>query len=307
MDIAKLKLFMQVVEQGSLTKVAAMHDTTQPVVSRNISALEAEWGQYLFHRSGRGLTLSEFGTSILPQVERVLAEAARLESEIASNSRVPSGQVHLGILPSMVPALVLRLYQELAERFPEVRLAVHEGYSGQLEEGLASGKLDVAILFHYGAAVPPDQEALADVGAYLVGRPGHPLLAAPQVSFSKLHDAPLVLPAAPNGLRMALNHLARREHVRLRTVMEANAIPVQLAVVKGGGCFTMVSYYAVEQLVRDGALQASLIVEPGIDRAMSLATTTQRPLSLAARQVARTVRTTVDDLMRKGVWSPNAR
>ena len=76
MEYAAWKLFIDAAEFGSLSKVAAAYGTSQPHISRQISELEQECGGRLFHRTGRGVVLTEFGLRIAPKVRAWLASSS---------------------------------------------------------------------------------------------------------------------------------------------------------------------------------------------------------------------------------------
>ena len=82
LDLSRLLLFAKVAELGSLTRAAVAMDTLQSAVSRRIAALERDCGGRLFHRTGRGVTLTDLGRRVLPAVTTLLADAERLTLEM---------------------------------------------------------------------------------------------------------------------------------------------------------------------------------------------------------------------------------
>ena len=68
MQINDLRLFMEVAELGSFTKVAAQRNTVQSHISRQISEFEKNCGGALFRRTGRGVVLTEFGEHVQQRV-----------------------------------------------------------------------------------------------------------------------------------------------------------------------------------------------------------------------------------------------
>ena len=118
-DLARLELFAAVVDLGSLTKVAAKRSSTQPVISRQIAALERECGGRLFARTGRGMALTELGQRLLPRIKSMLAEARQLSEEVGTASGVAAGEVRIGALPSLYKLLICPLFRITQERFPK--------------------------------------------------------------------------------------------------------------------------------------------------------------------------------------------
>lgn len=301
-DLARLNRFLKVVEAGSLTRAAAALDSTQSALSLQIAALEREFGGRLFHRTGRGVALTELGTRILPRVRALLLDAGQLAADIRSGSGVIVGEVVLGVLPSAAYPLVGMLLRHLREHCPGVQLRVLEGSNGQIAEWLGQGRLDIAIMFRYSGRGFRDAQSLATVGSYLIGAPGDEVTRAATVKFARLHRLPLVLAGAPNGLRISLDQLAKRKRIELNVVLEADSIPIQKDIVADGQAYTILAWRAVAREVEAGVLQAARIVAPAIDRTLVLATTQRRPLTLAAREVASRLRRIAQELVGAGAW-----
>jgi LysR family transcriptional regulator, nitrogen assimilation regulatory protein len=298
-DIESLQVFIQVAEQGSLTKAAVILDSIQPAISRKIACLERQCGGRLFHRTGRGLTLTEFGRQILPRVKALLSDVTKLESEMKAGGGIPTGEVRLGILPSLSDPAVYTLFERVRERFPGVLLHVLEGSTGQIDEWLINGRIDIAIRFRYTAITGVNEQSLGTMDTYLVSAPGDKRTKSPTIKFAAIDGLPLVLPGFPNTLRVALDQLSRQNRVSLSVVMEADSLPIQKRMAALGHAYAILATYAIQNEVRAGSLQASRLVNPGLDRTIDLGTTIQRPLSLAAREVARLVRPIYEDLLAK--------
>ncbi|CAG2160415.1 LysR family transcriptional regulator [Cupriavidus numazuensis] len=165
-DLHQWRTFVAIAELGSLTRAALFLDSNQSLLSRQLNALERECGARLFNRTGRGVELSEVGSRLFPQVKTLLMDAELLENEIRGEAREPSGRVTVGVLPSIGLHLIRRMFGEMRKRLPAVSLKVFEGSSGQVEEWLADARVDIAILYRYGAALPLHEQALAVVDSY---------------------------------------------------------------------------------------------------------------------------------------------
>ncbi len=306
-DLGRLKLFAQVAELGSLSKVAVATGSVQSAISRKISALERECGGRLFNRTGRGVTLTALGDSIFPRVKHLLIETERLSSDIKSSAGVPAGEVRIGLMPSLADPLVTLLFRQIRENFPQIRLHLFEGSAGQLDEWLASGRIDAAALFRYSESAPRDEELLGTVDTYLVGAPGNRITSAATVNFSCLDKLPLVLPGMPNGLRVVLSQLAKRKRITLSVAIEADSLPIQKTVASTGDAYAVLGGHTVWADVDANRLQASRIVAPGIKRIVTLASTTHQAPSLAGRKVINLIRQIMHGLFKSGALNPPAR
>jgi LysR family nitrogen assimilation transcriptional regulator len=284
-NIRQLEMLVLVAEGGSLSRAAKSLGIAQSLVSRTIAQLEAEWGDRLFERTGRGVVLSEFGRQIFPHVELLLAQSARLQDVVKDAAGVPIGVVRIGVLPSMARGLVPALFEDLHASAAGVRLHVAEGFSGQLDEQLASGRLDMAVINRYGPGPRQDEDVVAHVATFLVCTPAHPLARKRAIAFRELAGLPLVLPPAPNGLRSILDQHARQQGVALDIVLEVESMSTMKAVAMGGHAMTLLPRLGVDQEIARGQLAVVEIVDPPLPRAIAIGVTRQHPLSRAARLV----------------------
>lgn len=289
-DLRDLELLVQAAALGSLTKAAVKLDLTQSAASRRIAALEERLGGRLFHRTGRGVHPTELGASVLPRIEALLNDADRIASDARARAGKPVGTVRLGVLPSVSRPFIGMLYRETMQRLPAVRLQIDEAFGGLLDEAIANGTVDLAILNRYGHAPPDGEELLARVDMCVIGSAGDRLTRHGRVAFKELDGLPLLLPSAPNAWRGVLEKTARRHGIRLHESMVVDSVSLLADVVAGGGCHAIVPGYAVEREVAEGLLQVARIVQPAMTRLVTLSVTSQRPMTIAAREVARLVR-----------------
>lgn len=285
MHYALLKLFVDVAELGSLTKVALAHGTTQPHVSRQISELERECGGRLFQRTGRGVVLTELGQRIEPKVRIWLSETDQLVSDIKSTAGTPIGTVRIGIMPSSAHPLVSTLYYRLQEKYPHVKLLVREGQGAQLDNWLESGSVDLAVLYRHSPQPANGDIYLIETLTYLVGAAGDALTRQSAVPFSALNDLPLVLFCRPNNWRDRLDELAGAHQVRLNVAAEADSLSLQTEIVVHGGVYALLGPYAVANELKSGRIQAAPLVNPEMRRYIALAMSRHGQLTLACRVV----------------------
>ncbi|MBA1204213.1 hypothetical protein G7009_21065 [Pseudomonas capeferrum] len=151
----------------------------------------------------------------MPHAKAIVAGVDRLQRDSAGIAGVPTGVVRIGMMPALAPLLVPQLHARVAERYPGVTLSVWEGYSSQLDEMLADGSIDLAILFQYGRATRVGRDFLAPIDSWLVGGPG--VLDAHQapIAFDAIARQPLALPPLPNKLRVTMARQAEQRGIDL--------------------------------------------------------------------------------------------
>ena len=305
-DLHKWRAFLAIGELGSLTRAALFLDSNQSLLSRQLNALERECGARLFNRTGRGVELSEVGTRLFPRVKALLSDAEQLEKEIRGEAREPVGRVTLGFLPSIAQPLVGRLFSQMRSRYPGVSLKILEGSSGQVEEWLADTRVDIAILYRYGPTLPDTEQSLAVVDSYLIGPPADQRTSASNVPFTAMHELPFILPSAPNGLRTALDAVARQHHITLAPAVEADSLPLQKLLVATERLYTVLPLHAVWSEVADGRLQASRITDPPFQRTVAMAFSKSKGPARAVTAVTTLIVEIVDEMARAGMWRPSA-
>lgn len=289
MDLQKLEIFVCVSQLGNLSKAAVALDTLPSIVSRQIAALERSCEGKLFHRTGRGMTLTELGKRLLPRAQATLAEFRSLQAEVKSQLGVVSGDVRIGLVPSLAQAVSASLFVTAQQLYPAVRLIIMEGVSAQLDTWRSNDEVDITILFRAGQSELRNEDSLGRVDTYLVGARGDAVTAGAAVRFSELSGLPLVLASAPNGLRADVERQAERLGVTLSIVLETNSLAVQTELAARGGAYTIMAGHAASQRMSAG-LQASRIVDPSIVRTIAMGIASHRPASDATRHIARHAR-----------------
>lgn len=104
-DWSLLRAFYETVQAGSFSAASRTLGVSQPTLSRQVAALEAELDVMLFERVGRGLSLTEAGNALLPHAERMAAAAAELGlsasalgSDLSGPVRITASHVYAALL-----------------------------------------------------------------------------------------------------------------------------------------------------------------------------------------------------------------
>jgi len=295
MNVATVRLFLEVLEAGSLSKVAARRQTVQSHISRQISDFEAGLGGPLFRRTGRGVMPTELGERAATRLRSWLLETDRLSEELREESGKLLGEVRLGVIPSAAHPLMTRLFERLQVEHPGVRLNIAEAQGTELNTMLDSGAVDMAILFRFNRPSGHEERLLSVAHTYLISAPGDELTKEPTVNFSRLSGLRLVLPRRPSHWRNALDEAARSLGFVLMPVAEVDSLTMQKKLVAHTpGLYSMMGPYSIAEELQRGRLQASKLVKPDLFRHVTLAFPKQGKLSPACRRVAEIIQQLVN-------------
>lgn len=305
MDLRQLKLFSAVAEFGSFSRAAVGISVAQPVLSRQIKALETELGTRLLYRNGRGIVLTEAGKLLDQYAKGILESASRAVSEISALQSDPRGNVVIGMPPSVGFVLTEPLVRQFRRAYPSISMRVIEGFSGYVLEWLVTGRIDVAVLYNAPRTANVLSEPLLQDELFLLGAAKDPASLPPgPVCAKKLITLPMILPSSPHGLRLVLDQVLGKAGIRLNPALEVDAMPSTLNLVEKGLGYTILSYSSVHHLVKAGRIKTWSIVEPQLTRKLILATSSQRPGTVATRALTDMVRAQVRELVRQGRWHP---
>jgi LysR family nitrogen assimilation transcriptional regulator len=289
-DVKHLKTFVEVADNGSYARTAAIVGIAQSALSRQMSALERGIGGRLFHRTGRGVVLTGLGERLLPRARALVTDAAALADAARHERAQPHGEVTLGVVPVASRGLIAAIAGELRNLYPEIRLRALEGYSGQVEEWLASGRIEIAIYNRYRRGRVANAEPLARADVHLIARRDHPMARRREVAVRSLAEIPLALPVRPNSLTSVLTGLAASQHFELDIRFEAGSTPLIRDVMLASDLATISPRDVFAREIAAGELSAVPIVRPKILQTTWMSASSHHPPSDAAQIVARLIR-----------------
>lgn len=140
----QLRVFQEVVRQGSIRSAARALAQSQPAISRTLKALENVLQTSLFHRGPLGITLTPSGELFAVRSRLILAELQRAGDEISLCQQQP-GKVTIGM--SALPGVMLlpSLLKKLQRQHPPIALTIAEGSLCKLLPALTAGEVDFAV------------------------------------------------------------------------------------------------------------------------------------------------------------------
>jgi LysR family cys regulon transcriptional activator len=269
MKLHQLRYLAAVAQSGlNITAAAQKLHTSQPGVSKQIKLLEDELGFQIFVREGRNLTrITPAGQQVIDRALRILQEAQSikdLSTELRDEGR---GALSIGTTHTQARYVLPDVIHKFRDRYPQVRLNLHQGTSEQIAEMVAHDRIDCAIAtgsthlfsdltllpcyrWHRTAIVLKD----------------HPLVKAGKLTFATLAKYPLITYtfsfAGPSSLHEAFAKADLTPNIAI-TARDADVIKTYVRLGLGVGIVASMAISPAE----DGdlvAIDASHLLAPHV-------------------------------------------
>lgn len=237
MELRHLRYFLAVAETLNFGRAAARLHIAQPPLSRQIHDLEAEIGTPLFHRTPRGVVLTEAGTVFAQKATEILASSEEAVAEARDAGVGRRGRLVIGFVHSVAYSLLPRILPEFKQRHPKVAVSLREVTVLDKESALLSEHIDVGI-FRPPPRHPEIVNFPVNEEGFLLALPAeHPLAKKRRVPAQALADEPLILFRALRGdvgLSGTIASFLRQHDIPVEAAEEVGTIHAALGLVLAG-------------------------------------------------------------------------
>jgi LysR family nitrogen assimilation transcriptional regulator len=300
--LRQLEYFARIVELGSFSKAAKDLLIAQPALSKQIRALEDELKTRLLTRSVRGITATEAGLELYRHAQFILRYLDRIPDDVREASESPGGVVSVGIPTSTANILAAPVVREVRAKLPKVQLQITEGASGYLEELLASGRLEITLLYERQQRAqklhvyPILTEDLFFVSSRELDPGG-----VGDIALSEVARYPLILPSVLSTTRQLVEASFAKASLLLNVLADVDATSTMKNLVQAGLGAAILSRAALSS-EQDFNLNVRRIVRPTLKRGLCLCTSRTAALTRGAQLVIEIIQDTARQLIRGGVW-----
>lgn len=193
MEFRVLKYFLAVAREENITRAAALLNTTQPNLSRQMQSLEDEIGKPLFNRGSRKIVLSETGILLRKRAEEIISLYEKTETELKSNDDKISGNIYIGCGESHVIRLIAKAAKLTQISHPLIKFHLFSGDAATVNERLDKGLIDFGVFIDYDDTARYDfvRLPLTDLWGVLM-RKDNALARHKNVTADDLRDLPLI-------------------------------------------------------------------------------------------------------------------
>ena len=289
MDMSQLRSFIAVAEAGSYIKAADVLSIPQPTLSRQVRTLEIELRACLFHRHGRGVRLTDKGANFLEYARSIMHTIDAAMLSVRDNDSVYTGQLAIGLTPSIGRIVIPTLVPLLKAQFPLASIRLTEGLSGALYEKVLLGQIDFALVLSPASSPHLSIEPLATEQLHLIGPAS--CNSQEDIELKDIVNLPLILPHSNQWTRPAVETAAAKLGLRLRIDLEIDSTASTTEIVSSGGGYSIMPG-SLQKLPGYPALSWRKIVNPHLEATISLITSTRQPCSKLVQTAAEMVKKT---------------
>jgi LysR family hydrogen peroxide-inducible transcriptional activator len=146
MTLVQLEYIVALDSYRSFVMAAEKCFVTQPTLSMQVQKLEDTLGVKIFDRSKQPVVPTEIGSEIIEQARILLGESEKIKEIISDRQKELSGELKIGIIPTISPYLLPRIINKFIEKYPQVKLIVWEQTTEMIVQQVKLGMIDCGIL-----------------------------------------------------------------------------------------------------------------------------------------------------------------
>ncbi|MGB0369041.1 MAG: LysR family transcriptional regulator, partial [Flavobacteriales bacterium] len=146
MTIQQLEYIRALDIERNFVRAAERCFVTQPSLTMQVQKLEEQLGVKIFDRSKKPLIPTPLGEKLVAQAYTILKEAERLKEIVHEQEGKLSGELKIGIIPTLAPYLLPLFVPKFESGYPNIRLVVQELQTSTIVAKLRKDELDLGIL-----------------------------------------------------------------------------------------------------------------------------------------------------------------
>ena len=238
MELRQLRQFITLAEAKSFRRASEQLFMAQPPLSVAIKKLEDEIGTRLFDRTPKGVRLTPAGEAALEAAKRCLNDADRVGSAALAATLGEAGELRVAFISSVTFGLLPKAIQAFRQRYPKVKLMLHEANNRDAFAAMQRGDIDLSFVREPAVTPPNIATQTVEEDHFCVALPAnHALTQQSSIHLKDLMNEPLVgylASQASAGLPAALMHLFRAHGLTPSFTQEAVQVHTVIGLVEGG-------------------------------------------------------------------------
>lgn len=293
-----MEYLVAIADTGTFGEAAKRTFVAQPSLSAQIQDMELHIGAPLLERGRHGALLTPLGEDMVARARIVLRQVEEMKVLGREAEGTLAGRVKLGVLPTVGPYLLPLATRRLHRAYPELRLAVREERTVDLQDHLSSGQFDLII------STPedhPDTKCIPLVreNIYICMAPDDPLATSRDpVNLSDLAGREFLTLGYGHKFTTVVQNLATRAGATTSGEYQGTSLDaIRQMASMGGGIAVLPSLYSISEAKRDDQLIVRPINHPLAQRQISLIWRYASPLASKFEKVGEVFQSVAEEIM----------
>ena len=249
--IKQLQYLIALRRHGHFGRAAEACFVTQSTLSAGIRELENLLGTVLVERTKRVVRFTPLGSRISDKALRVLRESEELADLARAEGQPLTGELRLGVIPTIAPFLLPAMLPRLRGRWPDLRLFLREETSHAACSALHQGQLDCVLLAMPFPCGDVDSARLFDDRLF-VAFPAGEVPEAETVTADSIDESRLLMLEDGHCLRDHALAACNRPELRAGAAMLGTSLHTLVQMVDNGLGLTFVPQMAIDAGILDG-------------------------------------------------------
>ena len=250
--LKQLQYLVALKDHGHFGRAAESCFVTQSTLSAGLRELESLIGVTLVERTRRVVRFTPLGFRIAEKARRILAQAEELSDMARAAGKPLSGELRMGVIPTIAPFLLPALLPRLREEWPDLKLYLREEPSQAACDSLHRGQLDCVLLaLPYGCG-EVDTAELFDDRLHVAFPPAMAAELPDHVTPASIDQGKLLLLEDGHCLKDHALAACNRPELRAEAAMLGTSLHTLVQMVAGGLGLTMVPEMAIDAGILSG-------------------------------------------------------
>lgn len=256
-------IFYTVAKLGNISRAANELYISQPAISKDIQKLETSLGTTLFHRSSRGVALTEEGALLYEKVRTAFDSLEKGEEELERMKQLGIGQLRIGVSTTLCKYLLLSYLKDFVEQYPHIKITIQCQSTFDTVKLLEEGKIDIGLIgkpehlkhliFHPIASIQDTFVTTKNYYENLKVRAG-------TEDFDIFQEGNLMLLNEENITRRYIEQFFQNQGIQVNQVLEVSNMDLLIEFAKIGiGIACVIKEFVQEELDRGELLELPLL------------------------------------------------
>ncbi len=249
-DLTDLRLFLQIAEERSMTRAAALMHMSLAAASTRVKHMEAQARLPLLYREPRGVRLTPPGEAFLHHAKSLLRQANSLRADMEEYEKGLRGHVRVHANTTAVTDFLPEILAEFLARNPQVNIDLKERPNPDIAHGVQDGQADIGIVAGEVDTLGLRSIHFSTDRLVLVVPRSHRLAGVPAVAFADILDEDAVGMEERSTLQSFLSAIAERLGKPLRLRVQVSSFDAMCRMISAGVGIGIVPESAARRNVR---------------------------------------------------------